>query len=279
MSRPAPRKPRATRTRSSSAQRKRPGRASSPTSEPGGQAAYTARRRGPSPACRACAATSSGASSTSCPTRSWCRAVPARLRLLLQGRLLLGRTLLLRTADRGCPRGDRAPAREASLLPRRPPLWPPRLRRGTVRRDAGDGSALAGRGHGGRGAPARPSREGRRVRPAEPLRGLRDARRRGPARAGQATEPGEGLRGGRPPFARPRRDGERQLRVRLRRGRRLGLRSDGGVGHPAGSRNRDLPRADALPGHGAVPTDGGGPAAPAPRLSTTLATRSSARRA
>ena len=34
----------------------------------------------------------------------------------------------------------------------------------------------------------------------------------------------------------------------------------------AGSRDRDVPRADALPGHGAVPADGGGRAAPAPRL-------------
>ncbi len=82
----------------------------------------------------------------------------------------------------------------------------------------------------------------------------------------QAAEPRERLRRGGPPPARPRRHGQRQLRLRLRRGRHLGLRADGGVGDPARGRNRDLPRPHALPWHGALPEDGGLRAPPAPRL-------------
>ena len=50
--------------------------------------------------------------------------------------------------------------------------------------------------------------------------GFETLERRGPARAGQAAEPGPRLRRGDPPAARPGRHGERQLRLRLRRGRR-----------------------------------------------------------
>jgi hypothetical protein len=100
--------------------------------------------------------------------------------------------------------------------------------------------------------------------PAEPLRRLRDPRGGGPPSAGETPESRAGLRGRRPEAPRPRRHGERELRVRPRRGRPLGVRADGGVGGRAGRGDRDLPRPDALPGHRAVPTVGGGRAAPAP---------------
>ena len=106
--------------------------------------------------------------------------------------------------------------------------------------------------------------------------------RRQPARAGEAPEPRPRLRRGGPPAARPRRDGQRQLRVRD--GRATTSRvfdAHGRVGGRAGHRDRDLPHPDALSGHGAARAAcaaAGPDASRATGTSTTRATPSSARR-
>ena len=189
--------------------------------------------------------------------------VPALVRLLLQGRLLRRRPLLLRAGGRLRALRDRATARAAPLLPRRPPLRPPPLRRLSVRRDAGHGAAVAGGGHGGLGASPRAPRAGRGLRPAEPVRRVRDARPGGAAGAGEAPEPRAGLRRRREAPPRSRGHGQRELRLRARRGRAGRLRPDGRVGGDARARDRHLPRPHAVPRHRAVSSDGiAGTAAP-----------------
>ena len=102
----------------------------------------------------------------------------AALRLLLQGRVLRGRALLLHPARRRRAGGDPAPARPPSLLPGRSSLRRPPLRRVAVRGHARDGTAVPGRGDR-RLDPARRSRRtGRRSRAAQPVRRLRNARPR-----------------------------------------------------------------------------------------------------
>ena len=73
--------------------------------------------------------------------------LPARLRLLLQGRVLRGRPVLLHAGGRRRAGRDRAPARPPPVLPRRPPLRRPAVRRGALRRHARHGAGLAGGRH------------------------------------------------------------------------------------------------------------------------------------
>ena len=145
--------------------------------------------------------------------------VPARLRLLLQGRLLRGRTLLLRAAGRGRARGDRAAAGRHLYFLDDHLFGHPAFAAALFDGMRGMGRALASRGDGGRGAASRPPRARGRLRPAQPVCRLRDARRRGTARAGQAQNRA-GTTGRRSVAFTTWRHGERQLRVRLRRGRR-----------------------------------------------------------
>ena len=124
------------------------------------------------------------------------------------------------------------------------------------------------------------AREGRRGGPAQPVRRIRDAQPGEPGRAAQVPEPAPRLRRGDPPPARPRRDDQRQLRVRHGRRRRLGVRAHRGVGGRAGDRDRDVPHPHAVSGHRALPAHGG--AGPhhhcTTGICTTRATPSSARR-
>ena len=73
--------------------------------------------------------------------------LPAALRLLLQGRVLRGRPLVLHAAGRRRARRDRAAARPASVLPRRSPAWrsPLRARRCSTACAACAGSSRARR--------------------------------------------------------------------------------------------------------------------------------------
>ena len=87
-----------------------------------------------------------------------------------------------------------------------------------------------------------------------------------PDRTPQEPEPEQGLRRRRPSSPRPRRDGERQLRVRDGRRRPDRLRPDRRLGGQPGRRDRHVSRPDAVPVDRPVPADGRrGPAA-APRL-------------
>ena len=130
--------------------------------------------------------------------------LPAPLRLLLQGRVLRGRQVVLHADRRRRAGRDRPAARPAPLLPRRPPVRQPALRRGAVRRDARAAPAVAGGRHGRRRARARPAGAGGRGRAAQPLRRLRDGQRRQPRRAAQAAERRARLRRRGAPAARPR---------------------------------------------------------------------------
>ena len=102
--------------------------------------------------------------------------LPAALRLLLQGRVLRGRAIVLHAARRRRARRDRAAARPASLFPRRSSARRPRASRAALfDGHARHEPAVSGRGDG-RFDPARRShRAGRGGRPAQPLRRLRDA--------------------------------------------------------------------------------------------------------
>ena len=71
--------------------------------------------------------------------------LPAALRLLLQGRVLRRRPLVLHAARGRRARRNRAAAGPPSLLPRRSPARRPPLRRGAVRRHARHEPALPGR--------------------------------------------------------------------------------------------------------------------------------------
>ena len=109
--------------------------------------------------------------------------LPAPLRLLLQGRVLRGRPLVLHAERRRRAGRDRAPAGPPPVLPRRPPVRQPPLRDRPVRRHA-----RAWAGCGRRPAPSTPSCAGPaggggRRRAAQPVRRLRDAQPGEPARA------------------------------------------------------------------------------------------------
>ena len=82
--------------------------------------------------------------------------LPPPLRLLLQGRVLRGRHLVLHAGRRPGPRGDRRDARPPRLLPRRPPARQPALRSIAVRGHAGDGPRVPGGEHRRRRAPPGP---------------------------------------------------------------------------------------------------------------------------
>ena len=116
--------------------------------------------------------------------------LPARLRLLLQGGVLRRRPVVLHADGRRRARRDRAPARPAPLLPRRPPVRRPRASP-TALFDGmrGMGRLWQAAGTVNVGARARPARAGRRRRPAQPVRRLRDAQPGQPARAAQVPEP------------------------------------------------------------------------------------------
>ena len=132
-----------------------------------------------------------------------------------------GRGFYTQTRRRRAGR-DRAAARPPPLLPRRPPLRRRALRLRALRRHARHGPAVAGGGHRATPCCSRGLLEKAvACGPAQPVRRLRDAQRRQPARAAQAPEPAPRLRGGRAPPARPGRDGQRQLRLRHGRGRRV----------------------------------------------------------
>ena len=195
-----------------SARPRRRGRGSSPTRAPAARcSASTAPGRGRSPACRAMRRDLIRRELYLVPNSIVVsRGCPHSCDVLLQGRLLRGRPVVLRPAGGRGPRRDRAPARPAPLLPRRPPVRP----RAPSPSALFDGMRGMGRlwqaaGTVRRGASSRPPREGRRVRPAEPLRRVRDARRGQPAGARQAPEPRPRLRRRDPPAPRPRGDGER----------------------------------------------------------------------
>ena len=130
--------------------------------------------------------------------------LPAPLRLLLQGRVLRGRAVLLHADRRRGARGDRPPARTAPLLPRRPPVRQPAVRRGAVHRHGRDGACLPGREHCQR-HPADGSHRTRGGRgDAERLRRLRDGERGEPPPPREAAEPGPLLRRGDPALPRTR---------------------------------------------------------------------------
>ena len=145
--------------------------------------------------------------------------LPASLRLLLQGRLLRRRPVVLHADRRRRAGRDRPAARPAPVLPRRPPLRQPPLRRGAVRRHGRHGPALAGGRHGRQSVLA-PDLLERAV--AAGLRslfvGFETVNGAQPGRPAQAPERRPRLRGGGPPAARRGRDGQRELR--LRHGRR-----------------------------------------------------------
>ena len=138
--------------------------------------------------------------------------------------------------------------------------------------------------------PPRPPREGGGERAAQPLHRVRDAERGEPARRRQDAEPGRRrlaggqrapLRRRRPPPPRPRRDGQRRLRLRHGRRRPVRLRAHGRVGGEPRHRDGDLPHPDAVPGHAAGAAARGRGPHHEPRLgpATTPATPSSRRRA
>ena len=99
----------------------------------------------------------------------------AALRLLLQGRVLRGRPIVLHAARGRRARRDRPAAGPASLFPRRSSARRSPLRRGAVRRHARDGPAVPGRRDGRLDSARRSDRAGRGRRPAQPLRRVRDA--------------------------------------------------------------------------------------------------------
>ena len=106
----------------------------------------------------------------------------AALRLLLQGRLLRGRTLVLHAARRRCARRDRSTARPAPLLPRRSSVRGQTVCVSAVRGHAGNGAAVPGRGDGRFRAQRRSGRARRGRRVAQPVRRVRDARAEQPRR-------------------------------------------------------------------------------------------------
>ena len=171
--------------------------------------------------------------------------LPPPLRLLLQGGVLPRRQVLLHAGRRRRPRRDRAPPGAAPLLPRRQPLRQPAVRRGALRRAQGMGRLWQAAG-----TVQAVLRPGLLENAAESgLRSLfvgfetlSDANLAAPARRRTGrrgvliffffflTHRRAALRRRRPPPARPRRDGQRQLRLRHGRGRPLRLRAHGRVG-------------------------------------------------
>ena len=191
--------------------------------------------------------------------------LPAPLRLLLQGVVLLGWPLVLPAAAQRRPDRDRAIAGSSPLLPGRQPLRQPALRERPLRRHARHGPRLAGRRHGTGGAAARPPRAGRHGRLPQPVHRLRDAERRQPARPAQAAEPGPrggrrriaaSVRGRDPPPPRPRRHGQRELRLRHGRRRPLRLCAHGRLGCAPGHPHGHVPHPHALPRNGLEPPPG-----------------------
>ena len=106
--------------------------------------------------------------------------LPARLRFLLQGGVLRGRQVVLH-ADRGRRAGrDRPAARPPPVLPRRPSVRQPALRRRPVRRHARHGPPLAGGRHGQAVLPPGLLEKAVACGPAQPVRRLRDPQPRQP---------------------------------------------------------------------------------------------------
>ena len=205
----------------------------------------------------------------------------ARLRLLLQGGLLRGRQVLLYPDRRRRAGRDRASAGPPPLFPGRSPVRRSPLRRRALRRHARHGPPVAGGGHGQLGARTRTCWSAR-SRPACAACSSASKRSTRPtSRAAQVPEPEPRLRRGHPPAARPRRDGQRQLRVRhgRRRRRRSSTRRSTGRSGRASRR----PRSTSSRRIRARPVQAAWPQKAASRLTTgtatTRATSSSGRRA
>ena len=230
-----------TPTPSSSARARTPGRSSWPTTAPAGRAPRydSTRAHAGGPAAHPPRPHQAPPLPRAELDRGLAR-LPARLRLLLQGGVLRGRQVVLHPA-RGRRAGrDRAAAGPASLLPRRPPVRQPPLRRARC------STACAAWGGSGRrrGRCSRSSRPGLLEQAAAcGLRslfvGFETLNAANLRRATQIPEPRPRLRRGHPPPARPRRDGQRQLRLRHGRRRRERLRPHRRVG---GRRRASRPR-------------------------------------
>jgi len=113
----------------------------------------------------------------------------ASLRLLLQGRVLRGWTVVLYATGGRCARRDRAAAGPASVFPGRSSPRQPAVRDGTLRRPPRHGPAFPGRSHRRFGPPRRSDRARGRGRAAQPLRGLRITQPGQPAAGQQGPEP------------------------------------------------------------------------------------------
>ena len=121
----------------------------------------------------------------------------APLHLLLQGRVLRGRALVLHAAGgRGIGR-DRAPTRSPSVLSRRSSAGASPFCQGAVPGYAGHGPHLSGGGDGGLDSPRRPDRRGRGGGTPQYIRRIRDALAQRAGRRRQAAEPRPELSGGR----------------------------------------------------------------------------------
>ena len=124
-----------------------------------------------------------------------------------------GRSFYTQTVDAALAEIERLPGRHLYFLDDHLFGDSP-LRDGALRGHARDGTSVAGGRHSQRRARAGASREGRGRRAPEPLRRLRNAQCRQPHRAAEVSEPSPRLRRSDSPAARPRRDDQRQLRLR-----------------------------------------------------------------
>ena len=191
---------------------------------------------------------------TSCPTRSSSRAAArtsATSATRTRSSRAAGRSTRRRSTTRwprstGCPAGTSTSSTTTCSATAR-------FADGAVRRHARHGPALAGaRARSTRSCAGDLIEQAADAGPAQPVRRLRDAQRRQPARAAQASEPRPRLRRRDPPAARPRRHDQRQLRLRHGRRRSGRVRADRRLGDRAGHRDRDVPHPDAVSGHGAA---------------------------
>ena len=183
-SRRCPTRPRRTPTRSSSVPASTRSRGSCATSRPARRSAATSRRLRTLEDAPADPPRPHPATPLSRPEldRRLAR-LPAPLHVLLQGRLLRGRALVLHAARRRRARRDRAAAGPPPLLPRRSPARQPALRARAVPRHERDGPRLPGR-RDRRLDPARRHRS-RRPRPRD-CAACSSASRRSPTRACRA---------------------------------------------------------------------------------------------